>query len=142
MSKSNAWETALLGLLFNATAVANIADNAAASPLTDLYVSLHTADPGEGGNQQSNEANYGSYARLAVARSGSGWTVSGNQVTPVAAIEFPQASSGSNTITHFGIGTAPSGAGVLLYSGTVAPSINVTTGVTPRLTTATQVTED
>jgi hypothetical protein len=142
MSKSNAWETALLALLFNATPIANIADNAASSPLTNLYVSLHTADPGEGGNQQSNEADYGSYARVAVARSGSGWTVTGGIVNPVAPIEFPQASSGSNTITHFGIGTLSSGAGVLLYSGSVSPTIAVTTGVTPRLTTSTEVSED
>jgi hypothetical protein len=142
MSKGNTWENDLLKLLFNATAIANIADNAASSPLTNLYVSLHTADPGEAGDQTTSEANYGSYARVAVARTSGGWTVSGNQVTPVANIDFPQASSGSNTITHFGIGTAVSGAGKLLYSGTVSPNIAVTAGVTPRLTTATQVTED
>lgn len=142
MSKSNAWETALLALLFNATPIANIADDAVSAPLTNLYVSLHTADPTDGGNQQSSEASYTDYARVAVARTSGGWTVSGNTVTPVAAIEFPTASGGSNTITHFGIGTLASGAGVLLYSGALNASISVSSGITPQLTTATAVTED
>ena len=67
MSKSNAYETDLLGLLFNGTAIANIADNAASAPLTDLFVALHTADPGEAGNQGTNEANYTGYNRVTVA---------------------------------------------------------------------------
>lgn len=142
MSKSNALETALLALLFNGTPIANIADNAASGPLTELYVSLHTADPGEGGNQQSNEATYTDYARVAVDRDSGGWTVSGNTVNPVAAIDFPTASGGSNTITHFGIGTASSGAGVLLYSGALDSSIAVSSGITPQLTTDTEITED
>ena len=71
MSKSNSLENALLDLIFKATAIANIADNAASSPLTNLYVSLHTSDPGEAGSQTTNECAYGSYARVAVARSGS-----------------------------------------------------------------------
>lgn len=47
MSKSDAFETDILGLIYNATAIPNIADNAATSPLTELFVALHTADPGE-----------------------------------------------------------------------------------------------
>jgi hypothetical protein len=142
MSKSNALETALLGLLFNATPIANIADNAGSGPLTNLYVSLHTSDPGEAGNQQSNEASYTSYARVAVSRDSGGWTVSGNSVVPAAEISFPACTGSTNTITHMGIGTASSGAGVLLYSGAVSPNIAVSTGVTPILTVATAITED
>lgn len=142
MSKSNSLETSLLGLLFNATAIANIADNAASGPLTNLYVSLHTADPGEAGSQTTSEATYTSYARVAVARTSGGWVVTGNSVSPAAAITFPEATGGTNTITHFGIGTASSGAGVLLYSGTVTPSLSVSTGVTPLLKTTSTITED
>lgn len=142
MSKTNAWETALLQLLFNATAVANVADNAASSPLTNLYVSLHTGDPGEAGSQTTNECAYTSYARVAVARSGSGWTVSGNSVSPAASIDFPEATGGTETATHFGVGSLSSGAGVLYYKGAISPNIAVSTGVTPRLTTASAITED
>jgi len=142
MSKSNTFENNWLKLIFNATAIANLADNAASSPLTNLYVSLHTADPGEAGNQTTNETSYTSYARVAVARTSGGWTVTNNSVSPVANIDFPAATGGSGTITYFGVGSASSGTGVLYYSGTVTPSISVTSGVTPRLTTASTITED
>jgi hypothetical protein len=142
MSKSDSFENSLLKLIFNATAIANLADNAATSPLTNLYVSLHTADPGETGNQTTSETSYTSYARVAVARGTGGWTVTANSVSPVANIDFPAATGGSGTITHFGVGTASSGTGVLYYSGTVTPNITVSSGVTPRLTTASTITED
>jgi len=142
MSKSNAFENSLLKLIFNATAIANLADNAASSPLTSLYVSLHTADPGEAGDQSTSEATYTGYARVAVLRTSGGWTVTNNSVSPVANIDFANCTAGTNTITYFGVGTASTGAGVLYYSGTVTPSISVSSGVTPRLTTASTITED
>ena len=142
MSKGNTWENDLLKLVFNATPVANLADNAASAPLTSLYVSLHTSDPGEAGDQATTEASYGGYARVAVARTSGGWTVTSNSVSPVANIDFPEAASGSGTLSWFGIGTAPTGTGKLLYRGTVTPAFNITAGVTPRLTTASTLTED
>lgn len=142
MSKGNTFENDWLKLIFNATAIANIADNAATSPLTTLYVSLHTADPGEAGDQTTSEASYTSYARVAVARTSGGWTVTNNSVSPAANIDFPAATGGTNTVTHFAVGTASSSTGKLLYSGTVTPNISVSNGVTPRLTTATTITED
>jgi hypothetical protein len=142
MAKGNTFINDLLKLIFNATAIANIADNAATSPLTNLYVSLHTANPGAGGSQTTSEAAYTSYARVAVARTTGGWTAASAQSTsPAATISFPAATGGSETETYFGIGTASSGAGKLLYSGTVTPNISVSSGVTPQLTTATTVTE-
>lgn len=142
MSKGNTYENDLLKLIFNATAIANIADNAAASPLTNLWISLHTADPDETGNQTTSEATYGAYSRVSVARTTAGWAVVNNTVNPVANIVFPQCTSGSNTITHAAIGTASSGTGKILYKGAVTPNIAVTTGVTPRLTTVSSITED
>ena len=142
MSKGNTYENDLLKLLFNATAIANIADNAASSPLTNLEVSLHTADPGEAGDQTTSEITYTSYARVAVARTSGGWTVTGNSVSPAANIDFPAGTGGSGTATHFEIGTAHTSTGKLLYSGTVTPNIVTGNGVTPRLTTATAITED
>lgn len=132
MSKSNALENSFLAILFNATALANVWDNAASSPITNLYVSLHTADPGEGGDQTTNEATYTSYARVAVARTSGGWTVSGNAVTNAASILFPECTGGSNTITHFGVGKSSSGAGVLFYSGALTASLAVSTGIQPQ----------
>lgn len=144
--KSDTFENDILKLIFNATAIANIADNAAASPLTNLYVSLHTADPTDTGLQTTSEANYTSYARVAVARTAGGWTVAtaGGVTTakPVAAITFPACTGGSSTVSHFAIGTDASGGGKVLYAGSVSPVITVTDGITPQLTTNTSVTED
>jgi hypothetical protein len=142
MSKGDTFENDWLKLIFNATAIANIADNAASSPLTNLYVSLHTADPGESGSQTTSEATYTSYARVAVARTSGGWTVTASSVSPAANISFPACTGGTNTITYWAVGTATSGAGKILYSGTVSPSISVSTGVTPVITTASTITED
>lgn len=142
MSKSNVFENDFLKLIFNATAIANIADNAGTSPLTNLYVSLHTADPGEAGNQSTSEIAYTSYARVAVARTSGGWTVTDNSVSPVADISFPAGTGGTGTATHFGVGTDASGTGKLLYSGTITPNIVTGDGITPQLTQASTITEE
>lgn len=142
MSKGNTFENDLLKLIFNATAIANIADNAASSPLTSLYVSLHTADVGEAGDQTTNETTYTSYARVAVTRNSGNWTVTNNSVSPAATIAFPACTGGTATITHWAVGTAASSTGKVLYKGSVSPSISVSTGVTPQLTTASAITED
>lgn len=143
MSKGNTFENDWLKLIFNATAIANIADNAAASPLTNLYVSLHTGDPGEAGSQTTSEISYTGYARIAVARTSGGWTVTNNSVSPVAAITFGEMTAGAGgTVTHFAVGTDTNGPGKILYKGTVTPNIVVSNGVTPQLTTASAITED
>ncbi len=147
MSKSNFLENAILNLIFRAVAIANIADNAAASPLTQLFWSLHTADPGEAGVQNTSEATYGSYARVAVARTVGGMSAATvGSTSPAANVSFPAATSPALptvvSITHAGIGVASSGATNLLYSGPVTPNINVSTGVQPILTTASAITED
>jgi len=142
MSKGDTFENDLLKLIFNGTAIANLADNAASSPLTSLYVALHTTDPGEGGSQTTNEVAYTSYARIAVPRNSTGFTVTGNSVSPVNDVNFPTATGGSATATYFSIGTALSGAGKILYSGTLSPAIVISTGVPPVITNGTTITED
>lgn len=131
MAKANQWETDVLALLFNATAVADVAENDATSPLTNLYVSLHTADPGEAGDQTTSEATYTGYARVAVARTSGGWTVANGTVTNAAQISFPACTAGSNTITHFAIGSASSGAGRIFYYAQLSASRSISAGITP-----------
>lgn len=142
MSKGDTFENDLLKLIFNGTPISALADNAASGPLTNLHVSLHTADPGEGGDQTTSEASYTGYARVAVARSTSGWVVTNNSVSPAAIISFPPCTGGTSTVTHFAVGTAASGAGKVLYKGTVSPTVSVASGVTPQLTTSSTITED
>ena len=143
MSIGNTFENDLAKLIFNATAIANIADNAASSPLTVLYLSLHTADPGEAGDQTTNETAYTGYARIAVNRNSGGWTVTNNLVSPTANVDFGSCSaSPGGAITHAAVGTASSGTGKLLISGTVTSNITVVVGAIPRLTTASVITFD
>ena len=132
MSKGNTFENDFLKLVFNGTAIANIADDAASSPLTSLYVSLHTGDPGEAGSQTTSECAYTSYARVAVDRDSGGWTVSGNAVSNTALIQFPQCTGGSETITHFAVGTASSSTGKVLYKGALSSSLAVSSGIQPQ----------
>lgn len=132
MSASNAMENGTLLLFFNNTDFALVGDAAGlqnSATAGSLYVSLHTADPGEAGSQTTSESAYTNYARVAVARSGAGWTVATNTVTNAAAVTFPACGVTGSTITHFGIGTDASGAGTLLFSGTC--SLVVSSGITP-----------
>ncbi len=147
MSKTNAFENSLLLLIFNNTDIALIGDAAGiqnSATAGSLYFSLHTADPGEAGDQTTSEITYTSYARTAKLRASGagGFTVTGNSVSPFDAVTFPAGTGGSGTATHFGLGTASAGAGSLLYKGTVTPNIVCGNGVTPQLTTATAITED
>jgi hypothetical protein len=144
VSKTNSWENGILELLFKNTNFANVGDATGlrgSSTAGSLYFSLHTADPGETGDQTTNEITYTDYARVAVARSGAGFTVTADSVSPAANVSFPIGSGGSGTATHFGVGTASSGAGVLLYKGAITPNIVTGSGITPILTTASAVTE-
>ena len=134
MTLSNAAETDLLELLFNNTAWPNIGDASGLQPSAaagNLYISLHTGDPGEAGDQTTNECDYTSYARVAVARSGAGFTVAGSNCSNAAAVNFPACTGGSNTATHFGIGTDASGAGNLIASGALSASLAISSGITP-----------
>lgn len=145
MSKSNVFETGFLNLVFANAAFTGVGDAGGLLPSAtagSLYLSLHTADPGEAGDQTTNEIAYTSYARVAVARNGSAWTVSGNEATLAANTDFPAGTGGSGTATHFGIGTASSGAGKLLYKGALTPNIVCGDGVTPRINAGVVVTED
>jgi len=142
MSKSDTFENDLVKLLFNGTGISNIADNAATSPATVLWLALHSADPGEAGTQTTSEVAYTGYARVSVARTSAGWAVSGNQASLVAAAVFPACTAGSATAGFWSIGTAQTGAGKVLYSGTISPTISISNGVTPQLNAGTNVTED
>lgn len=144
MSKSNSWETGLLELVFtnvDYTLVGDAGGLRGSATAGSFYFGLYTADPGEAGDQTTNEITYTSYARVAVARSAAGWTVTADAVALDADVTFPAGTGGSGTATHWGMGTASSGAGKLLYKGTISPNIVCGNGVTPKLTAGTVVTE-
>lgn len=134
MSMSNTSETALLNLLFKNQVWAGIGDASGLQPSAtagSLYVALHTADPGEAGVQTTNEAAYTGYARVAVARTAGGWSVSGATVSNVGTVQFGECTAGSATATHFSVGTGASGAGSIIYSGALSASRAISAGITP-----------
>lgn len=142
MSMSNASETNLLLILFNNTDWANVGDAAGlqnSAAAGSFYVALHTADPTDAGKQTASEASYTGYARVAVARTVAGWTVSGNQVSNTATVQFGECTAGSATVTHFSVGLLASGAGDILYSGALSASRAVSAGITPLFNPATLV---
>lgn len=140
---SNTAENKILGLIFLATAWTGIADNTATSPDTNISMAAHSADPGDAGTQSTSEIAYTSYARVNVSRSGTGWsTPSGGSVSPAAAIQFPNGTGGSGTITHASAGRPGGGASDIHMVATVTPNIVCGSGVRPELTTASTFTVD
>jgi len=136
MSMTNAAEAALLDLIFinnNWGHIGNTGGLQGSSVAGSFYISLHTADPGEAGSQNTNEATYTGYARVGVVRSGSGWTLTSSTISNSALVQFAQCTGGSNTLTHFGIGTdSGSGAGNLLFKGALTSSLSVSNGIQPQ----------
>jgi hypothetical protein len=139
--KGSTFDNDWLKLIFQAVPIPNIADNAASSPLTQLWVSLHTSDPGAANFQNTNEAAYTGYARVAVPRNASSWIVTGNIVSPAAAISFPKCTGGQETETWAAAGTSQTGPGKILYRGPIPATIPVLAGVTPQLTPASALSE-
>lgn len=127
---TTAFKGDLLNHLLNNANLANLGDSTGlrgSSTAGNLYVALHTADPGASGTQSTNETTYGSYARESTGRA-SDWTVSSGQATNANTITFPTPSSGSGTITHVSIGFLTSGAGEILICGALSSPITITTG--------------
>lgn len=137
MSLGDTAESDVLRLLFNNVDWANVGDAGGirgSVAAGSFYISLHTANPGETGTQTTSEAAYTSYARVGVARSAGGWTISGTAPTQsanVAAITFPQCTGGPETETHFEVGRASSGAGEAIFIGALGASLAVANLITP-----------
>ena len=133
MPKSTATCNSVLALIFNATTWNLIAENDSTSPATNLYLGLHTADPGVGNDQTTNETSYTNYVRIAVARTTGGWDVPTGGATANAALaQFAQCGASGATLTHVAIGTAASGAGTVLYAGALSSSLAVANGIQPQ----------
>lgn len=143
MAKSGTFSNDLLKLIFQGTTITGIAQNAS-SPLTSLFVAMHTADPA-GGTQDNHEATYTGYARVGVARTSGGWTVpTAGSVSPVANIVFgTPTGTPADVLTHFSVGVsgATRTATEILYSGALSSAITVMAGTAPTLTSGSAITE-
>lgn len=143
MPKTTQFAADIMKLILHGTAIADIAENDASSPMTTMYASLHTASPGVGGNQTTNEISYTGYARVAITRNSGGWTITSDVANPAAAWHFGTMTAGAGgTATYIGIGTASTGTGYLMYFFPISPSISVVNGVDPIISTASDFSED
>ncbi len=135
MSAQDFFEDDNLEHLFINLALPNLGDAAGLQPSAgagSFFTSLLTALPAESVSDQTvNEATYTPYARIGVARSAAGWTVAAGVVDNDSPITYAQASSGSDTLTHFGLGFAVSGTGFLDMVGVLASALAVSVGITP-----------
>lgn len=144
--KVDKFEYDLLRCIFNGTAITNVCSSGGS---TSTWLGLMTADPAEAGSTAA-EGGYAQYARVLIDRSTAGWAVSSGastapaSVSPVANADFPQnTSTSTGTFSHFMVfpsSAAPASSG--FYFGTLSPSINFSQNVTPRVTTASSITED
>lgn len=137
MSKSNAFETDILRHIFQNTDIPNIGDAGGlrgSVSAGQLFLSLHTADPGEVGTQATSEISYTGYARQGLARNGTNFPVTDGVMSLGVNVDFPEMTGGAGgTVTHWAVGVAVSGATYVLYKGSVTPTIVVAAGSIPRL---------
>lgn len=138
MPKSTSTCNSILALMYNATPWANVADNAASSPLTDVEVSLHTAALTAGNDSQTeSETAYTNYARVPKARTTAGWTApSGGATENEGQIQFAQCGVTGSTLTYVATGTAHSGAGHVWHYGSLNSPLAVSSGITPQFADA------
>lgn len=134
MAFGNTFESEILELILNNVAVPLVGDASGLQPSAadgNLYLALHTADPTGAGNQTTNEVAYTSYARLAMVRDGTKWTVTAGVGENAALESFPACTGGSATATHVSIGTAVSGVGKIVAFGALTSPLAISSGITP-----------
>lgn len=107
------------------------------------YIALYTADPGEAGTATTNECAFGSYQRVAVVASSGFSAASGGSTSNTGVITFPECTSGSETVSYVAVVTTSSGAGQILYSGSLSSPRSVSSGITLQFAIGTlTITED
>lgn len=124
MSASNTTENDLALYVFDSTAP-SWAGNA------NFYVRLHSADPGEAGTAVTNEISYTSYDGVAISRT-TGFTISGNNASNAALVQFPTCTGSSATATYFSVCTTQNGAGQIIVSGALSASLAISSGIQPQ----------
>lgn len=131
MPKSTTAANNFLNLLYRAVAWANIADNATASPATNVFVRLHTGVVNAGDPGNTNEATYTGYAAVAIPRSTSGGfsAPSSGTTSNSAIVQFAECTAGTNVITHVSLNTAATGTGACLHTGALSAARTISAGI-------------
>lgn len=133
MPKSTATCNNFLNLLYRAVAWANVADNAASSPITNIGIRLATASYTVSSTGATAEATYTNYVAQNVPRTTSGWdAASGGAIQNTDPIEFPQCGVTGNTITSASAAKSNSGAADIFHYGDLNAPIAVSDQIQPR----------
>jgi hypothetical protein len=146
-SKKDAFETAILQLIFNNTNLANIGDSTGlrgSSTAGNFYIALFKDGTEPSDSAQGTECDYTGYARKDVVRSSGGWTVASGACSNTAAITFAQCTAGSNTAGAFAICKADvEGVNDAIYWGELTSPLAISSGITPEFAAGDlDVTED
>ena len=118
MSLSNLFETRVLTWLFTGDAVTRP---------SAFYIALFTSNPAEDASGTEVSTSGTAYARQSAT-----FTVSGNEATNSAAIEFPTATASYGTVTHIGVFDASTGGNLIAYAA-ITTSKAIDTGDVLRL---------
>jgi hypothetical protein len=135
-SMTNAFETALGLLIFNNTDVANVGDaaglqNSATAGTTQLTLSTSALTDADT-LLTATEVAYTGYARPTPARSGAGWSSSGDTISNAALIQFGEMTAGGpDTVVHLGLGLLGSGNQLDLHQD-LAADLVINNGVNPQ----------
>ena len=134
MSAKDNFENNLLAHIFQNATIPNIGDETGlrgSSAAGSLYISLYTASPSD--SASGTECDYAGYARAALERSVSGFSLSGNAISNASALSFPQCVSGvSDTAVAFGICLASSvNVDDQILWGPLLSSLEISAGITP-----------
>lgn len=135
---SKAFAYDILKLLLHGTPIPGFADFPAAGAVQNLYIGLHTADPGPDGTQETNACTYTGYGRRGMgigdAVGVSNWNITGDKASPAMRVEFPEMTGGVEQLaTWITIGTSYTGPGRVLFRGKLNPSIQCRVGVIPAI---------
>lgn len=127
MPKSTDCCNKILNLMYRAGAWATVADNAASTPLTSVYVSFASSSPTPGSNSQAeNESAYTNYARKETSRSATDWSAaSGGIVSNVNLMQFPQSGATGGTLFSTSTGVGASGATAVWHYGNLNSPITI-----------------
>jgi len=138
MSKTNAFETDFSKLIFTDVALTGIGDatglrsDAVSAGTLQIALYPNGAEPTESNpGVEITTEQYAGYARVEVARSAVGWTVSGNNTSNAAAIQFPNCTGGTGVVAT-AVGIHAGGGVQLLYYGILDSNLSISTGVQPQ----------
>jgi len=133
MPFGNAFAQKLMDHVHENAAVANLGDASGLQPSAaagSIYIGLHTASPGAGGTQATNECTYTGYARKAIARSGAGWDRTAQSASNAADLTFDPCTAGSEKALWWSMGVASSGATELMTFGPLKSGTKIFTATT------------